>query len=137
MDYQSRMNLQPTRSRVRVLLLLALTVAIGIWSRMPRGGFPLHYKAVGDVLWATMFYLWVLLVAPRLSIFSVTGLTLAITFATEFLKLCHAPWLDSLRNGRLAGFLLGHTFYWHDFASYILGTFVAIAVDAGVLLRRR
>lgn len=65
------------------------------------------------------------------------GLTLTITFVTEFLKLYHTPWLDSFRTGRFTGFLLGRTFYWHDFASYAIGVMVAVAVDIGMLRRRR
>ena len=130
------MELQASRPRARILLLLALIIAIGAWSRMPGGKFPLPFKAVGDTLWATMFYLWGLLLVPRISIFRAAAATLALTFAIEFLKRLHTPWLDSLRAGRITGFLLGHTFYWHDFASYALGTLLAIAADAGVLLRR-
>ena len=43
----------------------------------------------------------------------------------------------ALRARRVTGFLLGHTFYWHDFACYGAGTALALAADAGLLRRRR
>ena len=58
---------------------------------------------------------------PNLNLL-LAAITLAITFAIEFLKLWHAQTLEALRAARLSGFLLGHAFYWHDFASYTAGT---------------
>src|SRR5438045_280514 len=93
---------------------LAAAIGVGVLSRV--GGRAVGVavpKEVGDALWALMFYLWIVLFLPRLSGLAAAGAAVAITFAIEFLKLYHAPWLDALREDRFAGFLLGHTFLWH------------------------
>ena len=89
------LNVPRSRSRLAIFFLLGIVIAVGIWSRVPNGRFPLPFKAVGDTLWATMFYLWALMLLPRLSMFVAAGVTLAITFSIEFLKLYHAPWIDA------------------------------------------
>jgi len=64
------------------------------------------------------------------------AMTVGITFSIEFLKLYHAPWIDSLRANRIAGMILGHAFFWHDFLSYILGTALGVFLDRTVILRK-
>lgn len=76
-----------------------------------------------------MFYLWIILLAPRIRVATATAISIGICFAIEFLKLYHAAWLEAVRDNRIAGFLLGHTFYWHDLPCYVVGTLVAMAID--------
>ena len=70
MKSNTRMNNDRTRPRGRVLFFLSIVIGIGIWSRIPGAGLTWSGKAFGDTVWATMFYLWVLLIAPRISIYS-------------------------------------------------------------------
>ena len=51
---------------MRVLIALTLVIATGIFSRTPMGRLPWAAKEFGDTLWATMFYLWVLLFMAHL-----------------------------------------------------------------------
>ena len=124
------------RSRAVVAAWLAAVVAAGVLSRVVgrRAGVAVP-KEVGDTLWAWMFYLWVVLCLPRLPGLAAAAAAVAITFAIEFLKLYHAPWIDALRADRYAGFLLGHTFLRHDLLCYAAGAAVGLAMDR--LTRRR
>ncbi|MDB5297519.1 MAG: rane protein [Phycisphaerales bacterium] len=119
----------PARSRLTVGLALAAVVALGLFSRTPAGRLPWATKEVGDVLFATMFYLWIVLLAPRTRPAVAFGTAVAVTFAIEFLKLYQAPWLDAVRKVQPFGFLLGRTFYWHDLACYVLGAAFGVVLD--------
>ncbi|MDQ8182674.1 DUF2809 domain-containing protein [Pelagicoccus sp. SDUM812005] len=103
--------------RARLVLLAALTIAIGLLSRR----FPIAGNYPGDALWATLVYfLWAILLPHRpyrLHFF------LAATTAAcvEFSQLYHAPWIDSFRQtlaGRLA---LGSGFDPYDLLAYAIG----------------
>jgi hypothetical protein len=127
-----------TRRRAAVAGVLVGVIAVGIASRL--GARAANLPAVlgkdfGDALWALMFYLLVLLAWPRARVTAAAALAMAIASAIEFLKLCHAPWLDALRANRFAGFLLGHGFLWRDFVAYAVG--VAVGVVGDLWLRRR
>ncbi len=117
----------------RTVFALAAVISAGIFSRTAVGRLPFADKAFGDVLWATAFYLGFILVIPRLPIAAAVGMTIVITFGIEFLKLCHAQWLESIRATGVGGVILGHAFFWHDFLSYILGTALGVFLDQWVL----
>jgi hypothetical protein len=129
------MRLNLFQTRLRILALLVVLVLIGIWSRVSTAGQAWTSKSFGDTIWATMFYLLILLPWPRLGRTSTAAFALVITFAIEFLKLCHVGWLDALRAERFAGFLLGHQFYWYDLGFYVLGILAGVAVDIGWIRR--
>lgn len=135
-DPQPRPAARPPRRRPFVFAALVAVVALGLFSRTPAGRLPWAEKEAGDVLFATMFYLWAVLLMPRLRPTAAAAIAVAATFSIEFLKLYHAPWIEAVRANRLAGFLLGHTFYWHDLACYTFGVIVGLALD-GVWMSRR
>ncbi|MEZ0266592.1 MAG: DUF2809 domain-containing protein [Phycisphaerae bacterium] len=129
-----------TTARPRTPLLVALVtiILIGLASRL--SGLPLPLlitKHLGDVLWATMFYVLVALAAPRWSVVAVALVSFAITAAIELFKLYHAPWIDSVRDVRAAGFLLGRVFAWGNFIAYLIGTLAGVAIDLALLPRPR
>jgi len=107
------------------VVTLIIIVVIGVVSRTRFGQLPWMAKEFGDVLWGDDVYLLILLVKPRIRVMSAAAIALAICFAIEFFKLVHAPWIDSLR-ARPMGYLLGHTFYWHDFLCYIIGVLLGV-----------
>jgi hypothetical protein len=114
-----------------VILLLTLIVIAGIASRLwPRFLPGIISKEFGDTLWASMFYLLIILAVPRVRPWRAAVVAIAITFAIEFLKLYHAPWIDRLRAGGFIGFLLGHRFLWHDFLCYAVGVMIGILIDS-------
>jgi hypothetical protein len=135
---RAAVDLPRARPRAAVAGLLALVIAVGVASRL--GARAAHLplllgKEFGDALWSVMFYLLLLLARPRAPVLTAAVLAMAVASAIECLKLWHAPWLDALRAGRFAGFLLGHTFLWRDFVSYAVG--VAVAAAGDLLFRGR
>jgi hypothetical protein len=125
------------RSRAGIALALAGVVAAGLLSRTPAFRSPWAAKEIGDTLWAVMFYLWAIFLAPGLRPSRAAAAAVGVTFAIEFLKLYHPSWLDAVRANRVAGFLLGHTFFWHDLACYLLGVAIAAAGDVALARRQR
>ena len=117
------------RRRVWVAAALAGVIAAGVASRTVATGIPLVGKELGGVLWAAMFYLMAVLVAPRLSPAAVGAVAFAVAAGTEFSQLYKAPWIDGLRSTRAGGLLLGHAFAWKDIACYAVGSVAAWAVD--------
>ena len=120
----------------RMGITLLVLVAAGIFSRTPAGRLPWAGKAFGDTLWATMFYLLVILPLPDVRTVVAVAMAVVITFGIEFLKLYHASWIDSLRANAIGGMILGHAFFWHDFLSYILGIALGVLLDQVVILQR-
>lgn len=108
-----------------------VVIAVGVGSRMGGGRFPhLIAKDLGDVLWALMFFLLALLLKPWTSALGAAAIALAVSSATEWLKLYHAPWIDALRAKPVTGFLLGHTFHPTNFIAYAIGAACGIMVDS-------
>ncbi|MFX8335638.1 DUF2809 domain-containing protein, partial [Acinetobacter baumannii] len=67
-----------------------------------RHGFPLGLPAFvvkygGSLLWATMVFLVVGAVLPRLPQSRLAAIAAAIAVAVEFSRLLHMPWLDAFR----------------------------------------
>jgi hypothetical protein len=114
------------RRQIPILAILILVIAVGLLSRTITSHGRWFLKEFGDVLWGAMFYLWIILLAPRIRVSVAATIAIGVCFAIEFLKFYHAPWFESVRDNRIAGFLLGHTFYWHDLPCYVAGTFVAV-----------
>ncbi|HEX8911693.1 MAG TPA: DUF2809 domain-containing protein [Humisphaera sp.] len=132
---EPRNRLRPTRSRFRLALLLAAVVLTGVASRTALRGVPVVNKELGDVLWAAMFYLIVLMAFPRLRPAAAAGAALAISVGTELSQLYKAPWIESLRAKPVLGMLLGNVFAWHDVGCYVVGTAFAFGTD--LVVRRR
>lgn len=118
------------RRRIRTTGLLALTIALGLASRR----FPMWQPVwvatyAGDVLWATMVYWWLALIAPGARTVVLAGCSLAIAWGVEFSQLLHAPWFDSLRATTPGALVLGQGFLWSDLVCYTVGVMLAVAVD--------
>jgi hypothetical protein len=48
----------------------------------------------------------------------------------ELSQLYHAPWIDGLRQIRLAALLLGHGFLWSDLVCYAVGVGVGALTES-------
>jgi hypothetical protein len=123
--------------QLRILAILAVLIPIGLFSRTPAGRLPWLDKEVGDLLWATAFYLFFVLCLPRRRPVFAAALAIAVTFSIEFLKFYRAPWIESVRSTYAGGLLLGHKFFWHDFLSYALGVGLGLALDRLVIREPR
>jgi hypothetical protein len=103
----------------RVLAALAVTVGLGLLSRLYPLGWPVYDKSLGDVLYAAAAYLALALALPRWRPVLVAALALAFCLAVESFQATGIP----ARYAHLAPvrWLLGTTFSWHDIACYGVG----------------
>jgi hypothetical protein len=125
------------RARRRIAAAIVLTITLGVASRTVGQNLPaVVSKDAGDVLWGTMFYLIVICVRPRISPGAAVLVAFILAAGTEFLKLYHAPWIDAVRDQRLAGFLMGRVFGWGNFVGYFVGVLAGVMVDSGLIRRR-
>jgi hypothetical protein len=114
-------------------LLLAVTVALGLGSRLARTGIGLLDKSLGDALYAVAAYLVLGLLLPRLPRSRLPMIALGYCAAVELFQLSGIP----ARYAHLAPvrWLLGTTFAWHDLAFYAVGVAGIALVE--MLLERR
>lgn len=112
---------------------MLLVIALGLGSRTPAAAahLPRFLTAyAGDTLWASMVYLGLLLLLPRLSIRHAAAWALGISVLVELSQLLHTPWLDALRAHRLGALVLGRGFLGSDLVCYAAGVGLAAGMDA-------
>lgn len=101
------------RRRVKYASYLLAVILLGPASRAYAPPLPPFVRAyVGDALWALAAYLMV-----------------------ESSQLYHVPWIDKLRQIRVAALVLGRGFLWSDLVCYSLG--VGVGILAETLAPRR
>lgn len=114
---------------------LAVTVPLGLCSRLvPIGWEPVDHS-VGDVLYAVAAYLALALVLRRSRTALVAALALAACLAIEAFQATGIP----ARFAYIAAvrWLLGTQFAWHDVGCYVLGIALVWPLDAVWLRRAR
>jgi hypothetical protein len=110
-------------------------VALGLGSRRP--GMPAFCVLyAGDVLWGAMFFTLAAWLRPRATTFQLWLAATAVVEAIELSQLYQAPWAQTVRETRLGGLLLGHSFSWSDAVCVALGTTIAALVEAAPRLTR-
>jgi hypothetical protein len=112
---------------VRLVVALAVTVALGIVSRRwPVGWWP-YDKSLGDVLYAVAAYLALALLLPRRGPVVVAPLALTVCLAVETFQATGIP----ARHAHLGvvRWVLGTTFAWHDIGCYVVGVAVVAGID--------
>src|SRR5215831_9922418 len=102
---------------------LAVTVDLGLLSRLRPVGWPLYDKSLGDVLYAVAAYLTLALLLFRRPPALVALLALALCLAVEMFQATGVP----ARYAHLTAvrWLLGTTFSWHEVACYFVGVAAA------------
>jgi hypothetical protein len=126
---------RPTLRKPRPMLLsiglVFATIASGLLVRFGPLGLPSFVaKYGGSALWALMIYWIISTLLPNRSL-STSALTAGmIATYVEFLKLHHAPWLDSFRTTLPGILLLGRFFSFRGIVVYWL------AIACGALLDR-
>ncbi|MDD4224738.1 MAG: DUF2809 domain-containing protein [Candidatus Cloacimonetes bacterium] len=111
-----------------VLLILA-SAAIGIFSR--RWAFLLPdflARYTGDAMWALAFFALFRLLLPRASLVQVLLLTLLWSWLIELSQLWHPLWLETIRQNRIGGLILGFGFRWTDLLCYAAGALAGWAI---------
>ncbi|MFN3168649.1 MAG: DUF2809 domain-containing protein [Phycisphaeraceae bacterium] len=118
-------------ARCVYLAAILLIIPIGLFARSHRDGADASTLAgfvatyLGDVLWATMFFLVFALITPRRSTLVLSAITLVFTLGIEASQLYQGEPLKTLRAFKPTGFLLGKQFLWSDVACLVVGTALA------------
>ena len=125
-------------SLIRVALALVV-IACGLFLR--RYGFPLGLPAFvvkygGSLLWATMVFLLVGLLLPRLPRSQLAVIAMAVAAVVEFSRLVHTPWLDAFRLTTAGALPLGRIFSLWNLAAYAVGIGLGIWLDRLMEIRR-
>lgn len=124
------------RRRVRVLVALAGTIALGLASRRwPLPGFLAEYT--GDALYTVALFFGLLLLAPAARGRMVAGAAFLGSALIEFGQCLQWPWLVELRATRFGALVLGQGFQWADLGAYAVGACLAMAFDEAMCCRAR
>jgi Protein of unknown function (DUF2809) len=86
-------------------------------------------KYGGSVLWASMVFLLVAIVGPRLQGRNAALLSIVIATSVELFRLVHAPWLDAFRLTLPGALLLGRIFSLWNMLAYGIGIILALLLD--------
>jgi hypothetical protein len=115
----------------RIVTALAVTVVLGLASRLYPIGWYAYDKSLGDVLYAAAAYLMLAIVCQRLPIPLLAALSLLICLAVELSKLSGIP----LRYQHIiiVRWLLGTTFSWHNVGCYAVGVAGIALLDWWIL----
>lgn len=122
------------RSLIRVALALAV-IACGLslrWYGFPLGLPAFVVKYGGSLLWATMVFLLVGVLLPRLTRTQIAATAMVIAVMVEFSRLVHAPWLDAFRLTTAGALLLGRIFSPWNLVAYLIGIVAGIWLDSRV-----
>ncbi|MBB4379798.1 DUF2809 domain-containing protein [Bradyrhizobium sp. SBR1B] len=111
-------------SLIRAALALAVIVC-GLslrWYGFPLGLPAFVVKYGGSLLWATMVFLLVGVLLPRLTRTQIAAIAVVIAVVVEFSRLVHTPWLDAFRLTTAGALLLGRIFSLWNLVAYAAGT---------------
>ena len=132
------MLLLPKRNVITYSFLVITVVILGLCSRRFTIYFPDWINLyLGDALWALMiFFLCGLLFRSRETRW-VAVVALLFSFTIEISQLYHSPWVDSLRETKLGGLVLGYGFLWSDLISYTVGIGIGVIIEILRLINRK
>jgi hypothetical protein len=126
------------RNRFYYFLFILATIALGLSSRHYANYLPAWNKEyLGDALWALMVFFMAGFIFPQKSTMWIAVLALIFSFSIEFSQMYHAPWIDSIRNTRLGGLVLGYGFLWSDLICYCSGIGTGLLLEVFVLNNKR
>jgi uncharacterized protein DUF2809 len=99
----------PLRTSLVRAGLALVVIACGLslrWYGFPLGLPAFVVKYGGSLLWATMVFVLVGVLLPRLSRMQLAAIAAAIAVVVEFSRLVHTPWLDAFRLTTAGALLL-------------------------------
>ncbi|MBW5439146.1 DUF2809 domain-containing protein [Bradyrhizobium canariense] len=118
-------------SLIRAGLALAV-IACGLslrWYGFPIGLPAFVVKYGGSLLWATMVFLLVGVLLPRLPRARMAAIATVIAVVVEFSRLVHMPWLDAFRLTTAGALLLGRIFSPWNLLAYAVGIAFGVWID--------
>ncbi|MDH6263024.1 DUF2809 domain-containing protein [Bradyrhizobium sp. BR13661] len=128
------------RRRMLIRVGLALVViACGLtlrWYGFPLGLPAFAVKYGGSLLWATMVFLLVGVLLPRLSQTRNAAIAMVIAVVIELSRLVHLPWLDAFRPTTAGALLLGRIFSPWNLAAYAIGIALGVWLDRLMEIRK-
>lgn len=128
----------PLRTSLVRAGLALVVIACGLslrWYGFPLGLPAFVLKYGGSLLWATMVFVLVGVLLPRLSRMQLAAIAAAIAVVVEFSRLVHTPWLDAFRLTTAGALLLGRMFSLWNLVAYAAGIAFGVWIDR--LVERR
>lgn len=111
------------------LVVFIFCTWLAIATRTHRAWFhPLAAAYGGDVIWAGMFLFLLRIFFMTIQLYKLALICYGFGVADELLQLYHAPWIESIRQTRIGGLVLGFGFLWSDMLCYAIGTLIAYAL---------
>lgn len=113
----------PPRKRIHYAALIVVVMVAGLASRSPLASALPSFIATyaGDTLWALMVFLGFGVLFPTHSALQSAALALLFAFSIEFSQFYQAPWINSLRETKIGGLILGFGFRASDLICYAVG----------------
>ncbi len=116
--------------------MMLIVIGLGLGSRLYSKYLPLFIATyTGDTLWALQAFLTIGFLFPSFPTIKIAIIALAFAFFIEVTQLYHAPWLDDIRQYRLAGLVLGYGFLWSDLLCYSVGVMLGVVAELNGLQR--
>lgn len=112
--------------------LAPVVIACGLslrWYGFPLGLPAFVVKYGGSLLWATMVFLLIGVLLPRLTRSQLVMIAMAIAVVVEFSRLVHTPGLDAFRLSTAGALLLGRIFSLWNLVAYAAGIGFGIWID--------
>ena len=118
------------RNRYLYFVLVCVVLVLGLASRRHSTVLPSFLaEYAGDTLWAMMVFFGIGLMAAKSSTIRVAIAAMVVSYAVELSQLYHASWIDSIRDTRIGGLVLGYGFLWSDIACYTVGVALGVAIE--------
>ncbi|OAF01784.1 hypothetical protein AYJ54_04375 [Bradyrhizobium centrolobii] len=129
---------KPVRTSLLRAALAFAVIVCGLalrWYGFPFGLPAFIVKYGGSLLWATMVFLMVGVLVPRLTRLPIAAIATAIAVVVEFSRLVHAPWLDAFRLTTAGALLLGRFFSLWNLMAHAVGIAFGVWLDRLVEMR--
>lgn len=126
------------RNGFTYLAMVIIVMILGLGTRHFSAHLPNWInRYLGDSLWALMvFFLFGFILRTRETRW-ITVLAFLFSFGIEVSQLYHSQWIDTLRQTRLGGLVLGYGFLWSDLVSYSVGIGMGILVERSIIFKNK
>jgi hypothetical protein len=132
-------TIAPLRTSLVRAALALVVIASGLglrWYGFPLGLPAFVVKYGGSLLWATMVFLLVGVLLPRLTRMEIAAIAATIAILVELSRLVHTPWLDAFRLTAAGALLLGRIFSLWNIVAYMIGIALGVWLDRLMEMRR-
>ncbi len=110
-------------------MLIVLSVALGLPSRIVSGVPDWYFNYGGDAVWAMLVYWGFAFIFPRRAISKISFYSLSFAYAIELSQLYQEDWINSIRQIKLCALVLGYGFSFSDIVCYSVGVTIAATID--------